>query len=129
MDKKNHIQKGNYYIHFKGYLDSNQGTLDNPNLHYLYRVLETNALHSENTEPYVVYRNVLSGQTWIRPREDFISEVDRVKYPNVPESITFRFTYIDEVNLKHLCQAQNYTLTEIYLKHLRQALDYTLSEN
>ena len=129
MNKENHIQKGNYYMHFKGYLDSNQGTLDNPNLHYLYTILETNALHSENTEPYVVYRNVLSGQIWIRPLEDFISEVDRVKYPNIPESITFRFTYIDDVNLRHLCQAQNYNLTEINLKHLCQALDYYSPRN
>lgn len=110
MDKKNHIQKSNYYIHFKGYLASNYGSVDNPNIQYLYKVLETNALHCENMAAYVVYQNVMNGQVWIRCVEDFTSSVDRNKYPDVPESITFRFTPISDSDLRCLCRKNNISI-------------------
>ncbi|MBR6038885.1 MAG: DUF1653 domain-containing protein [Clostridia bacterium] len=70
---------GHVYRHFKG---------------GLYRV-EGVAKHSETLEEYVVYRKLYDDKSlWIRPKEMFLSPVDREKYPDAMQE--FRFEPVDE---------------------------------
>ena len=70
---------GHVYRHFKG---------------GLYRV-EDVAKHSETLEEYVVYRKLYGDRSlWIRPKEMFLSPVDREKYPDAMQE--FRFEPVDE---------------------------------
>ena len=65
---------GHTYRHFKG---------------GLYRV-EGVAKHSETLEEYVVYRKLYEdGSLWIRPKEMFLSPVDREKYPDAMQEYRF----------------------------------------
>ena len=65
---------GQVYRHFKG---------------GLYRV-EDVAKHSETLEEYVVYRKLYDDHSlWIRPKEMFLSPVDREKYPDAIQQYRF----------------------------------------
>lgn len=79
------IQAKAIYRHFKGDL-------------YL---VEDIATHSETGEKYVVYR-ALYGDTglYIRPYDMFASEVDREKYPDVPQKYRFERVNIPSVKEK-----------------------------
>lgn len=62
------------YRHFKGNL-------------YL---LEDIAVHSETLEKYAVYRKLYGDcGLWIRPLDEFASEVDREKYPDCDQKYRF----------------------------------------
>ena len=53
------------------------------------------ALDSETQEELVVYRALYgAGGTWVRPKEMFLSPVDRQKYPDVQQA--YRFERIGE---------------------------------
>lgn len=71
---------GHVYRHFKG---------------GLYRV-EDVAKHSETLEEYVVYRKLYDDHSlWVRPKEMFLSPVDREKYPDAMQE--FRFEPVEEI--------------------------------
>ena len=70
------INKGDKFRHFKG---------------NIYEVIEL-AKDSEDLKNIVVYKNIETGDVWIRPYDEFISKVDKNKYPNVEEE--YRFTKI-----------------------------------
>lgn len=68
------VQLGRIYRHFKGD-------------YYLAEALARNA---GDGQPYVVYRQLYGdGGLWIRPVEEFLSPVDRAKYPDAAQ--TYRF--------------------------------------
>jgi len=68
------LKIGGVYRHFKG---------------NLYRV-EGEATHSETGEKYVVYRALYgTEELYIRPKEMFLSETDREKYPDVCQKYRF----------------------------------------
>lgn len=70
------------YKHFKG--DS-----------YL---VEDVAVHSETGEELVIYRKLYGdGSLWARPKELFLSEVDRDKYPDVEQTYRFELQDIPSV--------------------------------
>ncbi|MBQ2991164.1 MAG: DUF1653 domain-containing protein [Clostridia bacterium] len=71
--------KGRIYRHFKGD----------------YYLVEDVARHCETGEDYVVYRMLYGdGGLWIRPEAEFLSEVDRVKYPDCPQRYRFELQEI-----------------------------------
>ena len=73
---------GQVYRHFKG---------------GLYRV-EGVAKHSETLEEYVVYRKLSDdGSLWIRPKEMFLSPVDRKKYPDCMQEYRFEPVELESV--------------------------------
>lgn len=55
---------------------------------YIYLVIGT-AIHTETNESFVCYRNVRSGELFIRPYGMFYSEVDHDKYPAVTQKFRF----------------------------------------
>ena len=64
---------GGIYKHFKG---------------NMYKVVDI-ALHCENLEEYVVYKSLDNEKTWIRSKNEFLSEVDHKKYPEITQKYRF----------------------------------------
>lgn len=58
-----------------------------------YTVLGT-ATHTEDHELLVVYSSKEDGKTWARPYDEFMSEVDREKYPESNQK--YRFMLVEE---------------------------------
>ena len=53
---------------------------------------------SETKEQYVIYRKLYEdGALWIRPLNDFLSEVDHEKYPDVKQKYKFELQEIESV--------------------------------
>ena len=67
------VKIGSVYKHFKG---------------SLYEVICI-AYDSETLRECVVYTNRDNGKSWIRDKEDFLSKVDKVKYPDVEQEYRF----------------------------------------
>ena len=72
------LMKGKTYRHFKG---------------TEYQVLGT-AMHTEDHELVVVYASKKDGKIWARPYHEFMSEVDREKYPEAQQK--YRFMLVEE---------------------------------
>ena len=78
----NELKLKRIYRHFKGDL-------------YL---VEDVAKHSETDEEYVIYRKLYCDcGLWIRPKEMFLSPVDRAKYPDCQQQYRFQLVEIDSV--------------------------------
>ena len=80
------IQKNRVYRHFKG---------------DYYLVIDT-AVHSNTDEVFVIYRTLYeNGELYIKPLEEFLSPVDKVKYPNITQKYRFELQEIPSVNPSH----------------------------
>ena len=72
------VQLGQVYRHFKGD----------------YYLVEALARDSETNEPCVIYRKLYGdGGLWVRPLDEFLSEVDRAKYPDAAQRYRFVFFF------------------------------------
>ena len=75
----NKIVKKGIYKHFKGD----------------YYLVEDIATHSEDNSQYVVYRGLYeNAPLYIRPVEMFLSEIDKVKYPDCKQKYRFELQNI-----------------------------------
>ena len=72
------IKIGGTYKHFKG---------------HIYKVIGI-AKDSEDLKEKVVYQNTETGELWLRDEKEFLSLVDKEKYPNVSQK--YRFELIKE---------------------------------
>ena len=80
------IHKNRIYRHFKG---------------DYYLVVDT-ALNNENDEIYVIYQALYgNGTLFIRSFKDFLSPVDKIKYPNTTQEYKFELQEIMSVNKTH----------------------------
>lgn len=80
MNKRT-VEAGSVYRHFKG---------------KLYRVFSI-AYHTETGEKLVIYCDIKGLVTWARPYDEFISEVDHEKYPDVEQK--YRFELVGNSNV------------------------------
>ena len=82
----NKLVKNGIYKHFKGD----------------YYLVEDIAIHCDDDSQYVIYR-ALYGDTslFIRPIKDFLSEVDKEKYPNCKQIYRFELQSIKSINEKY----------------------------
>ena len=78
------IENGYIVNHFKRDGLTEEQLKENP-LMYLYRVICMDAKHTETGEALVVYQALYDNKVYCRPKEMFLSEVDRDKYPDVKQ--------------------------------------------
>lgn len=82
------IKSGDIVKHFKRAQTIQD--IDNNNTVYLYEVISTNVNHTETGERLVVYRALYGDKKlYARPYDMFMSEVDRIKYPDVTQKYRF----------------------------------------
>ena len=72
------IEIGKIYRHFKG----------------TYHKVIALAKDSETLEEKVIYNHLETGELWIRDKSEFLSEVDKNKYPNINQK--YRFELVKE---------------------------------
>lgn len=74
MAKSRQLVKNGLYRHFKG---------------GLYEVLYLAHDSADENRRLVVYRSWSDYRVWIRPFDEFMSEVDHIKYPDVKQKYRF----------------------------------------
>ena len=53
---------------------------------YLYRIISMDVQHTETGEKLVCYQALYGdGQVYVRPKEMFLSKVDKEKYPDIKQ--------------------------------------------
>lgn len=72
------IKTNKTYRHFKG---------------NVYRVLHIGYSSEDENEKLVIYQSNHDGKIWVRPYDNFISKVDKEKYPNAEQE--YRFEEVD----------------------------------
>ena len=54
------------------------------------------ATHTDTNEKLVIYMDLESDKTWARPYEEFLSKVDREKYPDAQQDYRFELVEVED---------------------------------
>ena len=91
------IKRGNYVRHFKRETLTELELRSNPRK-YLYKVLSIDAINTVDESLCVVYGSMYDDKVYVRPYDEFMSEVDKVKYPDIKQK--YRFETISDYQYK-----------------------------
>ena len=81
------IKTGDIVQHFKRELVAREPGNESA---YLYEVISIDGIDTVTDSRVVVYRALYGPRTiFVRPYEDFMSEVDHIKYPNIHQKYRF----------------------------------------
>ena len=87
------LHEGDIVKHFKRETFTEEQLKKNPTM-YMYGIISMNAKHTETGEELVIYKALYGdGQVYARPKEMFLSKVDKEKYPNIRQQ--YRLQKID----------------------------------
>ena len=87
------LHEGDIVKHFKRETLTEEQLKKNPTM-YMYGIISMNAKHTETGEELVIYKALYGdGQVYARPKEMFLSKVDKQKYPNIRQQ--YRLQKID----------------------------------
>ena len=79
------FKAGDIVKHFKRETISDETLKIIPTMH-LYRIISMDAQHTETGEKLVCYQALYGdGQVYVRPKEMFLSKVDKEKYPDIKQ--------------------------------------------
>ena len=85
MMKNRDLREGDVVKHFKRETLSPEELRYNPTM-YMYKIISMNVKHTETGEALVVYQALYGdGQVYVRPKEMFLSKVDKEKYPDIKQ--------------------------------------------
>ena len=85
MMKNRDLREGDVVKHFKRETLSPEELRYNPTM-YMYKIISMNVKHTETGEALVVYQALYGDwQVYARPKEMFLSKVDKEKYPNIKQ--------------------------------------------
>lgn len=93
----NRINRGDYVRHFKRETMTELELRSNPRK-YLYKVLNIDAIDTVCEKRCVVYESMYDNKVYVRPYNEFMSEVDHDKYPDIKQK--YRFDVISENQYK-----------------------------
>lgn len=83
------IKAGDIVKHFKRE-NVEHSAIGNDSLQYLYEVLSMNGFDTKTEARVVVYKALYGTHTiFVRPYDDFMSEVNREKYPHISQTYKF----------------------------------------
>lgn len=57
-------------------------------------IIEAFGTNTETGENVVIYKSLTDGRTWVRPKEMFIGETDKDKYPDLAELQPYRLVKV-----------------------------------
>ena len=79
------LKAGDVVKHFKREMVSDEALEIIPTI-YLFRIISMDAQHTETGEKFVCYQALYGdGQVYVRPKEMFLSKVDKEKYPDIKQ--------------------------------------------
>lgn len=76
---KRKVRINETYQHFKG---------------HIYKIIAI-AKDSDNLKEKIVYQNIDTKEVWVRDYDEFISKVDKEKYPNIKQKYRFEKVKVD----------------------------------
>lgn len=91
------VKRGDYVRHFKRETLTEIELRNNPRK-YLYKVLSIDAFNTVDESRCVVYESMYDDKVYVRPYNEFMSEVDHNKYPDIKQK--YRFDVINERQYK-----------------------------
>lgn len=108
------FKPGDYFKHFKGHLCQFVGW----------------AMHTETEEELAVYECISNGRRkmYVRPKEMFLSNVDRDKYPDVEQEYRMVKVYLEKKSASSVLSAITFT-TETALSALNSVRGFLHSYN